>query len=127
MLRWRRLNRTDRIGCRKAVDQAGLKFGVDIPIGQRGLAGTYGMPVVCRRIEFLGHVKPPSQDNADIFRTFRASGGMSPKLCRRCGGRQPSAGIDDASGSHPKVPPAVRRPLKFSQHGQYCTDRRRNF
>jgi hypothetical protein len=90
MLRWRRLNRTDGIGGRKAVDQAGYQFRVDVPIGQGGFMGADGMPVVCRGIEFLSHVEPPSYDNASAIRTFPNMDGMSPKLCNQGRFRQVS-------------------------------------
>src|SRR5471030_3061750 len=57
VLRSRRLRRADGIGCRKAADQTGLQFRVNVAVGQSGFAGVGGMPVMRRRVEFLSHVE----------------------------------------------------------------------
>jgi hypothetical protein len=53
--RRRRLHGADRIGRRKAIDQSGLKPGVNVAIRLGGLAGIGGMTVMRRRIELLSH------------------------------------------------------------------------
>src|ERR1700737_2540741 len=74
MLRWRRLYRAGRIGCRKAVDQTSLQSRVRFPVGRGGCVGVGGMLVVRRRIEFLSHVEPPWRDNACAIGAFPTAG-----------------------------------------------------
>jgi hypothetical protein len=47
-----------------------------VPVGQNGVTGIGGMLVMCRWIEFLGHVRPPCRVNAATTATF-------PRQCRQ--------------------------------------------
>src|SRR5437868_6565399 len=78
MLRRRRLSRAHRIGCRKAVHQTAFKILMDRAVGQGRFDGVGGMPVACRRIEFLSHLAPPRHDNARGYPSVPSAGLAKP-------------------------------------------------